>query len=72
MACFNTAICKMVQLLTGPATSLAALTHQWLCTLTGTIHDLVHISIPLLLELNYLLYLNDVAGTSEGSKIKEQ
>jgi hypothetical protein len=45
MACFNTATCKMVQLLTGAATGLDALTHLWLRTLTGMIHVLVHISV---------------------------
>jgi hypothetical protein len=45
MACFNTATYKMVQLLTGAAAGLDALTHQSLQTLTGMIHDLVHIYV---------------------------
>jgi len=45
MAYFNTANCKMVQLLTGAATGLAALTHRWSRTLTGMIHALVHIPV---------------------------
>ena len=44
MACFNTATCKMVQLLKGAATGLAALTQWWLHTLTVMIHVVVHIS----------------------------
>jgi hypothetical protein len=45
MASFNSATCKMIQLLTGAASGLDALTRQWLCTLTGMIHDLVRNSV---------------------------
>ena len=45
LVCFNTATCKMVQLLTGAAPGVTALTHRWLPTLTGMIHALVHIYV---------------------------
>lgn len=45
MARFNIATCKMVQLLIGTATGLAALTHWWLPTLADKIHALVHMSV---------------------------